>query len=87
MAGVIDSNCWYKATGDQYCGRILSGSFCFAVFAPQFRLNESENKGLKRLILTLFPNMPDGLRSIVKYGIASITLQDDWIKEKVSNEN
>ena len=54
---------------------------------PQVGLNENANETLERLILTPFPNIPNDRWSILKYGIASIALQEDWIKEKLSNEN
>ena len=65
--------CRYEGAGDQYCGKNLSSLplffFRFAVLSLQIRLNESENEAHERLILILFPDKPNDLWSIVKYGI------------------
>ena len=56
-------------------------SFRVALLPPQFRLNESDNEAIERLILALSPDIPNDLWSIVKYGISSIAFRKDWIKK------
>ena len=53
---------------------------------PKFRLNESENEILERTILDLFLDIANDLWSIVKHEMASIALQEDWIK-KLEKDN
>mmetsp|Transcript_6924 Transcript_6924/g.9947 ORF Transcript_6924/g.9947 Transcript_6924/m.9947 type:complete len:122 (+) Transcript_6924:338-703(+) len=86
--GVTDTYCRYKAAGDQYCGRVVSGlplfSFRFGVLPPHFKLETEEEKTkLDSLIATIFPDLTTELWSIVKYGFAVLALREEWLREKL----
>ena len=92
MSGVTDTYCRYEAAGDQYCGRVVSGlplfSFRFAVLPPRFILDNPELQvALDRLVLTLFPDLSADLWLIVKYGIASLALREEWLRVTMNPTN
>ena len=92
MIGVTDTYCRYEAAGDQYCGRVVSGlplfSFRFGVLPPRFKLQtDTEKEALDRLVLTLFPELNTELWSIVKFGLASLALRENWLKETLAADH
>ena len=92
MQGVTDTYCRYEAAGDQLCGRVVSGlplySHRFGVLPPIFKLESQEEKDrLDRLVRTLFPDLPVELWPIVKHGIASLALREDWFRLSLAPTN
>ena len=92
MQGVTDTYCRYEAAGDQLCGRVVSGlplySHRFGVLPPIFKLESQEKKDrLDRLVRTLFPDLPVELWPIVKHGIASLALREDWFRLSLAPTN
>ena len=90
--GVTDTYCRYAAAGDQLCGRVASGlplfSYRFGVLPPFFQLeNEEDEAVLNRLIKTLFPDLAIELWPIVKHGIASLALREDFLRQNLSANN
>ena len=92
MQGVTDTYCRYEAAGDQLCGRVVSGlplySHRFGILPPIFKLESQEEKDrLDRLVRTLFPDLPVELWPIVKHGIASLALREDWFRLSLAPTN
>ena len=92
MMGVTDTYCRYEAAGDQLCGRVVSGlplySHRFGILPPIFKLESQEEKDrLDRLVRTLFPDLPVELWPIVKHGIASLALREDWFRLSLAPTN
>ena len=65
------------------CGLVVSGlsvfSYRFGVLPPFFQLeNEEDEAVLVQLIKTLFPDLEIELWPILKHGIASLALREDF---------
>ena len=60
----------------------------FGVLPPIFKLESQEEKDrLDRLVRTLFPDLPVELWPIVKHGIASLALREDWFRLSLAPTN
>ena len=87
MGQVRDIYLRYEAAGDQYCGRVVSGlsimSPQFALTPPYFRERQNEHEILliRRAIEVSFVNMPDRLRRIAEFALASVVHHRNFLRE------
>ena len=82
MGVVQDTYLRYKAAGDQYIGRVVSGlpicSAKFSVLPPQFNCSVTE---VDDITSTCFPNIPGCMKCACRYFAASFLYHYDFLQQ------